>query len=362
MAVPKKSIIQENAERILATEPAAPVRVRLLRDVLAVPPEDVELTRARADLASSHWVAILAAEQRADGSWGRFHSANTRQKQRYPTTEVAVRRAVALGLTVEHALLRRASRYLRRFLVGDIPFPDPAEHNDRWATGTELFAASTLALIEPRAPILAPIRARWAQVVARAFGEAHNLDAEREAHRVLHGITSDLRYLALFDRYQLILLGSDPTALPGTVVHAALDWLWRRPEGIGYIGASLETSNPSTQRLDGWLHSHELLAAFGAPWQERASALLNWLWAQRDEDRLWDLGPRHTTSVSHCLPLSDHWRVRANRRADWSTRVLALLARASRANNREYRDQVALPHPGLPPTDTQERETRGTVP
>jgi hypothetical protein len=52
----------------------------------------------------------------------------------------------------------------------------------------------------------------------------------------------------------------------------------------------------------------------------------------------WDLGPRPVGS--HAPPFSDQWRARARREADWSARVLSLLAR--------YQDSRAarptLPH------------------
>lgn len=324
----RERLIQETAERLLATGPAAPVRVRLLRDVLGVPPEDADLTRARADLAGSYWVRLLAKEQRDDGGWGRFHSMDTRLRQRHPTTEVAVQRALALGLDGAHPVLARASRYLRAILRNEMPFPDPPEKNDRWATGTELFAAGTLAMIEPDATALAPIRARWAQIVQGAFeAGSHDLATERDVQRRLHGIASELRYLALFNRYQVTLLASEPTVLAAETLDVALDWLWRRPHGIGYLGTPLSGAPGAKRGLDRWLHSHWLLSAFGAPWRVRAREMVAWLLAARGDDGLWDLGQHGGTSGTQSLPLSKSWRAAGTSRIDWSTRVLLLLAR-----------------------------------
>ena len=62
--------------------------------------------------------------------------------------------------------------------------------------------------------------------------------------------------------------------------------------------------------------------------EEFARESIEWLWAQRNDQGLWDLGPRSPASVY--LPLSDSWRRRQDRVYDWATRVLILLGRAHR--------------------------------
>ena len=71
-------LIHEIAERILAGDPDPAVRFRLLRDVLARPPDGPALVQARHDLSTSRWVQELEREQREDGSWGRFRIPNGR--------------------------------------------------------------------------------------------------------------------------------------------------------------------------------------------------------------------------------------------------------------------------------------------
>ena len=51
------------------------------------------------------------------------------------------------------------------------------------------------------------------------------------------------------------------------------------------------------------------------------------MWRLRDDDGLWDLGRRGSTST--WFPLADFWRKPLNRRLDWSTRVLVLLSKLS---------------------------------
>ena len=138
-------MIRETAERILAEAPDPVVRYRLLRDVLKRPPDDAELAAAHEALLESRWVKELAEAQWQDGSWGRMHTRDYGAKQKIPTTEIGVWRAVELGLDGSHPVLAHAERYLAGVLSGRDEACDPAEINDRWPTGIRLFTASTLA-------------------------------------------------------------------------------------------------------------------------------------------------------------------------------------------------------------------------
>ena len=62
-----RKAIRLAADRVLADEPEAPVKVRLLRDVLQVPSNNADLRAATAALDDHPHVMVLAAEQRADG-------------------------------------------------------------------------------------------------------------------------------------------------------------------------------------------------------------------------------------------------------------------------------------------------------
>jgi hypothetical protein len=320
--------IEEAAERILAGDPDPVVRFRILRDVLALPSDAPQTASARRSLKDSLWVRELETEQREDGGWGRFHSQDTGTKQKIPTTEVGVDRALAVGLDASHLVLRRASPYIAAILIGKIGFPDPPEKNDRWPTGAQLFAASTLAKIEPDSRALDDVWGFWAEIARRTFASGgYNPQAEVQAHRELTGNrVSDLRYLVLSGRYQLALLGARSRALPPGVERSLVEWIWRREEGIGYLGTPLSRppDRPGKLAVEGWFSSLELLSHFPS-WRKRARGAIDWLWAQRDGEGLWDFGPR--SSWSFYFPLSESWRRRRARQHDWSIRVLALLRR-----------------------------------
>lgn len=318
--------IEAIAHRLLELNPEPVPRYRLLRDVLRRPPDDADLCEARAGLETSQQVQVLIQEQRSDGSWGPFHSRDSRLKQRIPTTEAGVERALALGLDFTHPILQKTAAYILSVLKGEILFPDRQEKNDRWPTGMRLFLASTLSLIQPDHPILNRDRSIWVEICNRTFQSgSYSKEAEILAHLELTGASVKDSYLVMNGKYQLTLLGSIPGSLPREIERALLRWLWERPSGIGYISIPLNKLPPDRKpgSFDRWLASHEMLARGFPTWCELAREVVDWLWAQLNERGGWDFGRRPTDSIR--LPYSDDWHKSQTRFIDWTTRVLALL-------------------------------------
>jgi hypothetical protein len=326
--------IVEVANSILDKSPGPVVRLRLLRDVLGFDPQSPQLREARSALEHSRWVQVLADEQRPDGSWGPFHSRDTRLRQKTLTTEMGIERAVSLGLVPSHPILQKASAYIQSLMEGKTPFPDRQEKNDRWQTGVRLFLAATLALIEPDHPAIARDLTLWLAIAQRAFQSGdYNAQDEIKAHVQLTGATVKGSYLALGGKYQLRLLGSGDGLLSDQLETALLQWLWHRQEGIGYLGVALNrppAGGPGP--VDRWFASHELLSRLFPAWQQTARPAIAWIWQQRDEHGYWDFGPSPASSC--CLPFSDSWRTKTNRQFDWTARVLTLLAGSPAAAKR----------------------------
>ena len=157
------------AQNILGFEPNAIVRFRLLRDVLHLSPPSSELGHLMTGLTQHPWTRQLSQEQQPDGSWGRFHSMDSRIKARFPTSEVAIRRALALGLDKDNPILARVAGYMQRVLEGAATWPDRVEKSEGWPICVETITAATLAEVDPAQPASLSTWKYWVEIAERSF-------------------------------------------------------------------------------------------------------------------------------------------------------------------------------------------------
>jgi hypothetical protein len=334
LSMKSRSDIQLIAKKLLEMQPSPVAHLRLLREVLMLDPNHETIRAASKQLEQSRHVRLLRHEQRQDGGWGAFHSRSTASKQKTPSTEVAVERAICLGLNREHGILIKAKEYILSIMRGEIRFPDYHEKNDRWPTGMRMILASTLSLIDPSHEILDEDRALWREIAIRTFQSGtYSEDEEIHAHKSLTGATVKDSYLVINNRYALNILGSKSNLLPPAVEDALLAWLWHHDQGIGYLGMPLAAEPPLSKpgATDRWFASMELLLRLFPRSVNRIAGWIEWMWKRQADDGLWDFGPR--LGASTFLPLADDWRQRKQRRIDWSTRVLLLAASCARAAN-----------------------------
>jgi hypothetical protein len=101
------------ALRILDLDPDPAPRYLVLRDLWHCAPGEASLRAAQNNLSESRWIIALAGAQQPDGTWGRFHTQDTRVKRLFPTSEYAIRRALALGLDQHSPVLQKVSGFIR---------------------------------------------------------------------------------------------------------------------------------------------------------------------------------------------------------------------------------------------------------
>ena len=318
-------ILREAARKVLAELPDPPVRVRLLREVLERPADDAELVSATAALDDSPHVRVLLDEQRADGSWGRFHSADSSAKQKIGTTEMGVERALELGLAHDHRVFARVRPYLEGILDGTVPFPDRAEKHENWPTGVAMFAGATLSRFAPESPALDETWEFWTAVAQRSFRNGvHDLDAELGTHQELLGRSGNPGWMRLCGKHVLMILGARAGRLPDDVESAYVRWLWEHcPGGLVYLGVRLDNSPQGLRGfgLGGWLASLELLSALPSS-RTTARPAIERLLASLNAEGLWDFGVQ-----ASCPRFSANYRKRRACTHDWTMRVACLLQR-----------------------------------
>ena len=317
-AVFSRSQIESLGQAILEFQPYAIVRLRILRDVLHLSPGCADLENALNQVMSHPWVKELAREQIPDGSWGRFHSMDSTIQSRFPTTETAVRRALALGLDNRTPILKRATEYMQSILAGKAAWSDRVEKSKGWPIAVKAITAATLAQIDPEHPATLPAWEYWTEIANRSFPHgSYDPSAEWNAHKDRRSL--GFRYMG--SRYVLTVLGAHSTSLPASLDHQIVDWVWNNPAGIGYLGANLQ--HPEPFHIFQWLESLEIMSRFQS-WGTVAGRAYSWLLNQRSDKGLWDFGTK--VSKSTYFPLSDDWRRARNRSMDHSTRVLACVS------------------------------------
>ncbi len=318
--------IQSLANEILELNPDPIPKYLILRDILEKNPN--KLTELKKQVLQTKWVGDILVEQRNNGTWGRFHSQNTKIKQKYPTTESALHRCAVIGLTKEDQPIKTAIDYMERVLMGDFVWEDWREKSEAWDAGVAVITASTLAEWCPNHPLVLPIRTLWQKIVAESFESSqYQPSLEVAAHRKYHQISSDFYYIG--SKYAVRLLSSgknerDPKDTPD-IENDYVKWLWTRESGMGYISNNRLADLPvgvTYKAISAKIKALDLLAGFHST-PSVCQDFIQWLWKNREEDGLWDFGPKGAEKIE--LPLSENTRKKINRKIDYSVKILSIL-------------------------------------
>ena len=321
-------------ERILSMSPEPVPKFRILRDVFRLDTSDPDYRKATAELDSSFWVERLASSQLHDGTWGRFHTQNTKVKQQFPTTQSALRVALDCGLDSEHRIIQRLLPTLKDYVDGACIWPDGQEKHDNpaaWPIWVRHYSAAALAAIDP---FHAAIDEFWhirAQSLAEAFASGvFDRDAEIAAlNRLL-----DCRMknpVPFHFEPSLQVITATRMHLPEMVERGVINYLLTSETGIYYVfDCPLEQHrNIEDRKFCAWLRALILLSRFRR-WNEFSEASLNAVWAQRNGSGVWDVGGKVARKPFTSFPLSDSWRRKENRIIDSTVEVLGLLSTAFR--------------------------------
>jgi hypothetical protein len=316
VAIFSQADIHAAAERILESQPDPVPKYRLMNEVLRMGEQDLELTQTKQKLAQSKWIHQLQDAQLPDGSWGRFHSQDTKVKSIFRTSETAIDRAFSLGLDHTHPVLIHAKIYIVDVLSGRARISDREEKNEAWPLLIRYILAGRLAQIEPSNPILEEGWNYLSEITKRTFASGGYRQAD-EAAAFLQVTNTRVPNGFIESQHALWILSA--RQLPGQLERQLVDWLRKKPDGIRYIRTPF--SNPTPKTIGAWLRSMNILTRFAA-WKPACIDMLNQLWRLRGADGLWNSGPQ--TARFTDFPISEDWRHVINRKVDYSTSLLAL--------------------------------------
>jgi hypothetical protein len=323
--------IENSGEWLLSKTAQCVPRFRIMRDILKLAPDHADFIEAKAELLKSKWVIELQDYQHADGTWGRFHSRDSTIRAKYPTTELAISRALALGLDRDSLLLRRSVYFMLDQLAGRRRWSDPAEKHEGWPVNTRFITAATLARIDQQHPALQESSQVWVEIVERTFRSgAYNEDDERKAQYEINGIHTRHKYLKLAALYPLLLLMAAKNGLSEKTQKMFLDWVWNKRGGIYYVygGRLSRVPKIDSREFSAWLEALEILSGFSS-WRFLAHEAVEWIWKQVDQEGFWDFGAAARASIY--FPLSENWRHPIDRKIDCSLRILALMRKSTEA-------------------------------
>lgn len=156
----------EVLDKIQELSPCAAVRYRIKRILnQEIEPELFE------EFYNSKWVELLKANQYDDGGFGRFHSRNSKIKQKFPTTEIAVDSVKMLDLRRGNLLVDKLCDYMENILKGEIEWPDRFEKNKWFRPAQPLFVSSKLSVFGSNCREYTEIFNCWHTILKEAFAD-----------------------------------------------------------------------------------------------------------------------------------------------------------------------------------------------
>jgi hypothetical protein len=209
----------------------------LIKEILKKAPSSPEYLTAYDDVLQSKWYYELADEQLENGSWGRFHGQDTKDKTRrkFACTEVALRRARELSLDKDDPIITKCIKILERYVRGDETYPDPVEKHQDGGRGHMLsrpyMAAANMNIFDPENPLIKPLRDSVLEALEKAFEKGYfdeNVWEQEVRDYRVPGITVPGCV------YGSMLL-HNVNCMDETLQRQYLKYVWSKKDGIGYI-------------------------------------------------------------------------------------------------------------------------------
>jgi len=351
------------AQRLLATEPDTPVRLRLLRDILRDEPIS-ELHRTQADLKQHPTYDMLKRVRPVVSPKPPICEPISRLRPSLRKQSDVFRVAARIGLTQEDPHICKlidATVSYHEKLSADRPWNDRRIRNvDRFFMLNTYMRGipGALALISPDHPIVENASEKaLAQVIAHYEANDYSLEFEDKIwpdiyrseltdetismQRNMGFCTTEYASIYTSEVYRLVGLRS--AKLSEDVNQRYCNHMLRRLETIkgwvstqdaiiaGILGDPESPITPASRPdvyasgiADHLIHIEDL-RAYGC-WRGLVEPFVAWLWEQPQEDGFWDFGaPFNGQGAADRFRLSRNWRS-YRRYQDWTANVLLMMA------------------------------------
>lgn len=217
------------------------------------------------NIKTSKWYLELAGEQLDNGSWGRFHTqdSKTAVKRKFVTTEAALRRARDLSLDKDDPIIDKCIKLMEKYVLEEETWTDNIEtHHDGGKShliSRTFLTAANISLFDPENPVVKPKRDICAENLAKAFTNGRFDEAVWDKENLEYRGTCLKAYMA----YPLWLAQS-ADCISETLQRQYLDYILRRKEGIYYISNFPPSDKRRLEDKDFtiWLSTLENLSGF----------------------------------------------------------------------------------------------------
>lgn len=323
--------LKEISEILLSYNPADVVKYKILTNCSNYDLNSEEIIYLRRKVNDSKWVQDIKSDQHCDGSWGRFHSQDSKVKQKYKTTESALLYLYAIGLKRGDEIVDKACNYMENLLNDLSLWPDAWERNKWFKTAVPLFITSRLALFNSESPYYLENCLKWMYILQNTFQKGlYNSSQVDNISKKVFDVNIHDKYIGLNSINNIILFAYIKDKIPSDIQRQYLHWLHFYPETIFYTNTRLYEKPElikNTKDLSSWIHTMRVLSLFDGFYDEFNSEI-EWLISIRGEDGFWDFGVALSS-----YKLSDNWRSNMSRKTDHTTYVLEILSNISKESN-----------------------------
>lgn len=256
-----KQIIDYLSEHISDSVP----KYILIKEIYKKDPCSTEYLSTYNNMKQSKWYRELADEQWDDGSWGRFHTMSSKDiKQKFVSTEVALRRARGLGLSKDDPMIARCIKIMERYVLEEETWTDYIEKHKDNGKG-HLFCrpyltAANINLFDPENPVIKPLRYVIAETLKTAF-ENGDFDENFWEQKIREYHVPSIAHPGV--AYSSMLL-QNSNCMEDALQRQYLDYIWNGINGVYYVSSipPVEKQCLEDKGFSQWFGILELLSGF----------------------------------------------------------------------------------------------------